>query len=52
MIYSDEERKFNTDITVGLIRKDLLNLAEYNMHMAKLIDAGRNSMYREFMAVF
>lgn len=44
MIYSDEERKFNKDITVGLIRSELLNLAEYNVHMAKLIDGGRNSM--------
>lgn len=43
--YSDEERKFNKDITVGLIRSELLNLAEYNVHMAKLIDAGRNSMW-------
>lgn len=44
MIYSKEERKFNKDITVGLIRSELLNLAEYNLHMAKLIDGGRNSM--------
>ncbi|KAA8539793.1 hypothetical protein F0562_026485 [Nyssa sinensis] len=48
VIYSDEERKFNTDIIVGLISKDLLNLAEYNMHMAKLIDAGRNKAATEF----
>ncbi|KAK6936303.1 CCR4-NOT transcription complex subunit 1, HEAT repeat [Dillenia turbinata] len=48
VIYSDEERKFNTEIIVGLIRKDLLNLAEYNMHMAKLIDAGRNKAATEF----
>ncbi|OMP00668.1 hypothetical protein COLO4_12469 [Corchorus olitorius] len=48
VIYSDEERKFNKDITVGLIRSELLNLAEYNVHMAKLIDGGRNSMYKEF----
>ncbi|KAK4839920.1 hypothetical protein QYF36_025957 [Acer negundo] len=48
VIYSDEERKFNTNITVGLIRKDLLNLAEYNKHMAKLIDAGRNKAATEF----
>ncbi|KAL5812656.1 hypothetical protein ACOSQ3_027606 [Xanthoceras sorbifolium] len=48
VIYSDEERKFNTNIAVGLIRKDLLNLAEYNMHMAKLIDAGRNKPATEF----
>lgn len=47
MIYSDEERKFNKDITVGLIRRELLNLAEYNIHMAKLLDAGRNSMYTD-----
>lgn len=48
VIYSDENRKFNTAITVGLIREDLLNLAEYNMHMAKLIDAGRNKTATEF----
>ncbi|XP_059666940.1 uncharacterized protein LOC132312554 isoform X2 [Cornus florida] len=48
VIYSDEERKFNTDIILGLIRKDLLNLTEYNMHMAKLIDAGRNKAATEF----
>ena len=46
MIYSDEERKFNKDITMGLIRSELLNLAEYNVHMAKLLDGGRNSMYK------
>ena len=46
VIYSDEDRKFNKEITIGLIRSELLNLAEYNVHMAKLIDAGRNSMYK------
>lgn len=44
-MYSEEDRKFNKDITVGLIRSELLNLAEYNVHMAKLLDTGRNSMY-------
>ncbi|XP_043718242.1 CCR4-NOT transcription complex subunit 1-like isoform X2 [Telopea speciosissima] len=48
VIYSDEERKFNKDITVGLIRSELLNLADYNVHMAKLIDAGRNKTATEF----
>ncbi|XP_059434806.1 uncharacterized protein LOC132167794 isoform X1 [Corylus avellana] len=48
VIYSDEERKFNKDITVGLIRSELLNLAEYNVHMAKLIDGGRNKAATEF----
>lgn len=47
VIYSDEERKFNKDIIVGLIRSELINLAEYNVHMAKLLDGGRNSMYKE-----
>ncbi|KAI8563980.1 hypothetical protein RHMOL_Rhmol03G0150000 [Rhododendron molle] len=35
VIYSDEKRKFKTAITVGLIREDLLNLAEYNTHITK-----------------
>lgn len=48
MIYSEEDRKFNRDITIGLIRSELLNLGEYNVHMAKLLDAGRNSMYSKF----
>ncbi|XVF22765.1 hypothetical protein REPUB_Repub12eG0199200 [Reevesia pubescens] len=48
VIYSDEERKFNKDITVGLIRSELLNIAEYNVHMAKLIDGGRNKAAMEF----
>uniref|UniRef100_A0A2N9FJB6 CCR4-NOT transcription complex subunit 1-like n=1 Tax=Fagus sylvatica TaxID=28930 RepID=A0A2N9FJB6_FAGSY len=48
VIYSDEERKFNKDITIGLIRSELLNLAEYNVHMAKLIDGGRNKPATEF----
>ncbi|KAK2975818.1 hypothetical protein RJ640_022835, partial [Escallonia rubra] len=48
VIYSDEERKFNTHIILGLIHKELVNLAEYNMHMAKLIDGGRNKAATEF----
>ncbi|XP_074263170.1 uncharacterized protein LOC141585978 isoform X2 [Silene latifolia] len=48
VIYSDEERKFNRDITVGLIRRELLNLAEYNIHLTKLLDAGRNKAATEF----
>ncbi|GLT84370.1 hypothetical protein SLE2022_026050 [Rubroshorea leprosula] len=48
VIYSDEERKFNKDITIGLIRSELLNLAEYNVQMAKLIDGGRNKAATEF----
>lgn len=48
VIYSDEDRKFNKEITIGLIRYELLNLAEYNIHLAKLIDGGRNKAATEF----
>ncbi|ONK63797.1 uncharacterized protein A4U43_C07F19040 [Asparagus officinalis] len=48
VIYSDEDRKFNKDITIGLIHYKLLNLAEYNVHLAKLIDGGRNKSATEF----
>ncbi|XP_027908150.1 CCR4-NOT transcription complex subunit 1 isoform X1 [Vigna unguiculata] len=48
VIYSEEERKYNKEITIGLIRSELLNLAEYNVHMAKLIDGGRNKAATEF----
>ncbi|XP_073064928.1 uncharacterized protein [Primulina eburnea] len=48
VMYSDEDRKFNKDITVGLIGSELLNLAEYDVYMAKLIDTGRNKAATEF----
>lgn len=48
VIYSDEERKFNKEITIALIRSELLNLSEYNMHIAKLIDGGRNKAATDF----
>lgn len=51
VVYSDEERKFNKDITVALIRSELINLTEYNMHLAKLVDGGRNAAATEF-AIF
>ncbi|KAM7515213.1 hypothetical protein LguiA_004796 [Lonicera macranthoides] len=45
VIYSAEDRKLNKDVTIGHICNELLNLAEYNVHMAKLLDAGRNNTY-------
>ncbi|KAM7274650.1 hypothetical protein ACFE04_016516 [Oxalis oulophora] len=48
VIYSDEERKLNKEITLGLIHSELINLAEYNVHMAKLIDGGRNKTATDF----
>ncbi|KAA0053680.1 CCR4-NOT transcription complex subunit 1 isoform X2 [Cucumis melo var. makuwa] len=35
VIYSEGERKY-TDITLDLVRNELLNLAEYNVHMVKV----------------
>lgn len=48
LIYSDEHWKFNMDVTLGLIQRGLLQLAEYDIHMAKLLDAGRNKAATEF----
>ncbi|XP_066384368.1 LOW QUALITY PROTEIN: uncharacterized protein [Miscanthus floridulus] len=48
VIYSDEDKKFNIEIIFGLIRSELLNLGEYNVHLAKLIDGGRNKVATEF----
>ncbi|CAA0820384.1 transcription regulators [Striga hermonthica] len=48
VIYSEEDRKYNKDVTIGLIKSELLNLAEYNVHMAKLLDSGRNMPATEF----
>ena len=47
IIYSDEGKKFNLEIVIGLISYDLLNLGEYNSHLAKLIDGGRNSKSKQ-----
>ncbi|KAF2546740.1 hypothetical protein F2Q70_00019094 [Brassica cretica] len=48
VIYSEEERKLNKHITIGLIQRELLNLAEYNVHMAKYLDGGRNKSATDF----
>ncbi|KAJ9563300.1 hypothetical protein OSB04_008460 [Centaurea solstitialis] len=48
VLLSDDDRKFHIDITVGLIHRELLNLSEYNVHMAKLIDAGKKGIATEF----
>ncbi|KAG8092529.1 hypothetical protein GUJ93_ZPchr0012g21276 [Zizania palustris] len=48
VIYSDEDKKFNIDIIIGLIHSELLNLGDYNIHLAKLIDGGRNKIATEF----
>lgn len=49
VIYSDDEKKFNSEIIFALIRSDLLDVREYNVHLAKLIDGGRNSTLNCFV---
>lgn len=49
VIYSDEDKKFNIDIIIGLIRSELINLGDYNVHLAKIIDGGRNSKLRKYL---
>ncbi|GFZ00619.1 transcription regulator [Actinidia rufa] len=39
VIYSDEDRKFNKEITIGLIRSEILNLAEVISELHHLVDA-------------
>lgn len=48
IMYSDEERKYNREIMVGLIRSELIHLADYNLFLAKLMEGGRNAAATEF----
>ncbi|XP_044983302.1 CCR4-NOT transcription complex subunit 1-like [Hordeum vulgare subsp. vulgare] len=48
VIYLDDEKKFHSEIIVTLIRSDLLDIREYTIHLAKLIDGGRNKVATEF----
>ncbi|VAH18015.1 unnamed protein product [Triticum turgidum subsp. durum] len=48
VIYSEEENKFNLDIVTGLIRSEILNVGDYDVHLAKIIDSGRNKNATEF----
>eukprot|EP01135_Chromosphaera_perkinsii_P005743 Nk52_evm43s359 gene=Nk52_evmTU43s359 len=42
VILSDEEHKFNLEITCGLIRAKLLIVPDFDVHLAKAMDGGRN----------
>jgi len=48
IIYSDVDRKLNREITSGFISLGLVNLSEFDPHMAKLMDNGRNQNVLEF----
>ena len=48
LIYSDEERKLYREITTGFLSLGLINTSEFDPHMAKLMDNGRNQAVVEF----
>ncbi|XP_051196211.1 uncharacterized protein [Lolium perenne] len=48
VMYCDEDKKFNVDIITGLIRSEILNLGDYDVNLAKIIDSGRNKGATEF----
>jgi CCR4-NOT transcription complex subunit 1 len=50
VIYSDDARKLHQEITEGLVRARLLNLTEFDSHLAKLMNAGRNQAATDFAA--
>jgi CCR4-NOT transcription complex subunit 1 len=52
VMYCDEEKKFNIDIITGLIRSEILNLGDYDVHLAKMVDSGRNSMLKYIFLYF
>eukprot|EP00163_Fabomonas_tropica_P033612 TRINITY_DN892_c0_g1_i3.p1 TRINITY_DN892_c0_g1~~TRINITY_DN892_c0_g1_i3.p1 ORF type:complete len:2289 (-),score=618.48 TRINITY_DN892_c0_g1_i3:1290-8156(-) len=52
VIYSDDERKFNRDVTPGLVRHRLLDVAEFDQHLAKQIDNSRNPSQAVDFAVY
>ncbi|KAJ1653643.1 CCR4-NOT core subunit cdc39 [Dispira simplex] len=44
LTYADDERKYNIPVTVALIRARLINLAEQDSQLAKLMESGRASV--------
>jgi CCR4-NOT transcription complex subunit 1 len=48
IIYSDVDRKLNKEITSGFISLGLVNVSEFDPHMAKLMDNGRNQNVLDF----
>jgi len=48
VIYSDEDRKLNQEIAEGLVQSRLLNVTEFDSHVAKLMNNGRNKAATEF----
>eukprot|EP00850_Spirogloea_muscicola_P021681 SM000258S09097 [mRNA] locus=s258:124363:135751:+ [translate_table: standard] len=48
VIYSHEDRKYNKEIIVGLIRAELIALSDYSVYLAKAMDGGRHAIATEF----
>ena len=43
MYQTEDSRKFHRDITAGLIRSRLVNLGDYDNHLAKSMDGGASN---------
>jgi CCR4-NOT transcription complex subunit 1 len=43
IIYADDERKYNVPVTIALLLSGLLNVVEYDMQLAKVMETGRGS---------
>lgn len=50
VIFSDDEVKLHREISEGLIRSRLLNLNDFDSHLAKLMNSGRHGPGTEFAA--
>jgi len=48
IIYSEADRKFHRSITIGLISSRLLKATDFDVHLAKKMDGGRNKQAVDF----
>jgi CCR4-NOT transcription complex subunit 1 len=48
ILYSEDEKKFHKKITIRLLNAQLLKAADFDVHLAKRIDNGRNKAALDF----
>jgi CCR4-NOT transcription complex subunit 1 len=48
LLFSEDERKMNRSVVFGLIQQGLINVKEYAMALAKLMDNGRSAPAVDF----
>ena len=47
-MYSPLQRKFHKQITTGLLNEHLIKVSDFDAHLAKKMDAGRNKAAVDF----